>query len=84
MVGVVDTLKSSECDALCERGTHGTVALFIIAKRGLVNSHLKSSYNEGCSNKTPPNKEKGQPLHSMKIRQNRGKMSSINCLFLEI
>ena len=58
--GIVATLESNDCDSLCRDGTHGTTALFVLAKSGLVKQTQKFSYNRGCSDKTPPNKEKGE------------------------
>lgn len=81
VLGVVDTLKSSECKALCEKGTHGTVALFVIAKRGVISSHLKSSYNDGCSDKTPPNKEKGVAF--MRLSLSTGQSVCVSTSHLE-
>jgi len=59
VIDITGTLESAECEALCKRGSHGTTALFVLAKKGLVKAHQKGSYNQGCSDKTPPNKEKG-------------------------
>ena len=60
VIDIVGTLESDECDHLCLMGTHGTTAIFVIAKKGLVINYHKSQRHLGCSNKIPPNKEKGE------------------------
>lgn len=78
VVGLVDTLKSSECFKCKE---HGTTALFVIAKRDLVKSFSPSSYDHGCSDKSPPSKEKGVAF--MQLSLSTGKSVCVATSHLE-
>lgn len=58
--GIQGTRVSSKCEEGCAKSaTHGTTAVFVIAKKGIVTSHKAFKHIEGCSDKTPPNEEKG-------------------------
>lgn len=59
IVGIEATRESNWCELGCKMGTHGTTALFVIAKRGLVNQHRGFQRNDGCSDRFPENDEKG-------------------------
>jgi len=59
IVGVEGTRESNWCEMGCKFGTHGTTALFVIARRGLVTEHKSFHRNDGCSDKFPENDEKG-------------------------
>ena len=47
------------CTLGCKFGSHGTTALLVIAKRGLVSSHKAFHRNDGCSAALVENDEKG-------------------------
>jgi len=60
IVGIEATRESNYCEFGCKAGTHGTTALFVIARRGLVTQHFGFHRNDGCSDMWPvENDEKG-------------------------
>jgi len=59
VVGVEGTRESWLCEMGCLVGSHGTTALFVLAKKGLIVDHQSFHYNDGCSDKFPQNDEKG-------------------------
>jgi len=59
IIGIEATRESNVCEFGCKIGTHGTTALFVIARRGLVTQHFGFHRNDGCSDMWPENDEKG-------------------------
>jgi len=55
VIGIKATREASDCSCL----KHGTTALFVIAKKGVVKSYKAFNYLSGCSTTLVPNKEKG-------------------------
>jgi len=81
IVGIKGTRESSSCVESCKSGSHGTTAVFVIAKKGLVTSHTAFKYNKGCSNKNPPNEGKG--LAAMRIELKTGRSVCVASTHLE-
>jgi len=69
VVGVEGTRESSVCELGCSLvGTHGTTALVVIARRGLVTSHASFHRNDGCSSAHfIENDEKGVAYMTMSL-----------------
>merc|ERR1712181_165996 len=59
VIGVEGTRESGWCELGCKLGTHGTTALFVLAKQGLILDHKSFHHNDGCSDRFPENDEKG-------------------------
>jgi len=68
IVGIKGTRESDSCESGCkkEKSDHGTTALFVIARRGLVIHQSSSSFTTGCS--TRNNNEKGLAYMKMVLK----------------
>ena len=60
IVGIEGTRESNSCESECKNGNHGTTALFVIARRGLVVDRTAFHFIDGCSIRN--NSEKGQSV----------------------
>jgi len=75
IVGIRGTRESNSCDS-CEN--HGTTALFVIARRGLVIQLSSSHFVSGCSTKN--NAEKGLAYMKMGLKTNQSVCVATNHL----
>jgi len=82
VVGIQATRVSPKCELGCKAGTHGTTALFVIARRGLVTHHLGFHRIDGCSDTWPvKNNEKG--VAYMRLVMSTGKSVCVATSHLE-
>jgi len=81
IVGIQGTRDRSDCVESCKTGSHGTTAVFVIAKKGIVSRHKAFKHIAGCSDKTPPNEEKG--LAAMRLELKTGKSVCVASTHLE-
>jgi len=75
VVGIQGTLVSDKCDKECKDGNHGTTAVFVIAKKGLVLRHKAFKFvGAHCSDKLDehkqpkPSEEKGLAAMRLELK----------------
>jgi len=68
VVGIEATRESMWCTLGCKLGSHGTTALLVIAKHGLVTNHKAFHRNDGCSAALVENDEKGVAYMQMELK----------------
>jgi len=81
IIGIEGTRESNWCELGCKAGTHGTTALLVIAKKGVVTSHRSFHRNDGCSDRIVENDEKG--VAYMQVTLNTGQSVCLATSHLE-
>merc|ERR1712141_809318 len=53
IVGIGRRRETKRCEEMCTLGTHGTLVLIEIARKGVVKSHLTFKATEDCTGQVP-------------------------------